>query len=78
VVRPMAAARNTKASLTRWISTNQMLMISFPFCRKKGGVDDPVSPLGVPGVDPLSRSPLSGQCDYLVDSGLNRDGDKEQ
>jgi hypothetical protein len=33
---------------------------------------------GCPGVDPLSRSPLSGQFDYLVDSGLNRDGDKEQ
>ena len=49
VVRPMAAARNTKASLTRWISTSQVLMISFPLCRKKGGVDDPVSRLGVPG-----------------------------
>lgn len=73
VVRPMAAARNIRASLTRWISTSQVLMISFPLCRKKGGVDDPVSPLGVPGVDPLSRSPLSGQFDYLVDSGLNRD-----
>lgn len=49
VVRPMAAARNTKASLTRLISTSQVLMIFFPLCRKKGEVDDPVSPLGVLG-----------------------------
>lgn len=49
VVRPMVAARNTKASLRRWISASQVLMIYFPLCRKKGGVDDPISPIGVPG-----------------------------
>jgi hypothetical protein len=44
-----------------------------PFVARRVGSMTRYRLSGFPGVDPLSRSSLSGQVHYLVDSGLNRD-----